>query len=620
MIPQPESRSEATLEMIIQKIHHTLVMLLILIFMVTNNFAANKEARAVWVNRWNYTEGSNAANHRYKIQEIMRQLKAGTFNIVIWQMRGKGDAFYRSSIEPWASELTGILGRDPGWDPLEYAINQAHRNSLELHAWVNLYPAWKGTIPPPITSPLHVYRAHPEWVCVDNQGNPMDGNHDEYITLSPGIPEVRQYLLRLCLDIVQRYDIDGMHFDYIRYPTKKYSHDSVSVALFNCPEGNPEQLDWASWQREQVTKFVREFYAQAMALKPWLKVSAAVLGKYDYAHTGWDGYNIVYQDGKKWMKEGIMDFLAPMIYCSIGQSDPWASFESLLRDWVKKNAFDRHIYAGIGANNYMTNFQEISDEIDTCRMVGARGQVFLNYASLDGPGFWDDLKKIKYKDLANVPAMPWKDSVRPNKPQHLTACWLTPCAIQLSWNTPQVADDGDSASYYNIYRSVAKAPLDIEDPVYLYGITPNKLTTFIDTDVDSGRIYYYWISALDAADNESVVSNRVKADFSASVRVASRQQPEHLCLMQIYPNPFNPQTTIRFQISEKAGKRHLNLTIFDVLGRKVNVLIDEDRPAGNYEIIWYGDDSSGRIVPSGTYFCRLMYGEYHLTQKMQFIR
>ncbi|MBN1351119.1 family 10 glycosylhydrolase [candidate division KSB1 bacterium] len=593
---------------------------MVLLGFTIKSFPANKEARAAWVTRWTYTPGFNSSYQRAKIREIMQQLKSANFNMVLFQIRGQGDAFYKSEFEPWSQELTGILGNDPGWDPLQYAIDEARKNSLELHAWVNVYPAWEGTTPPRTTIPKHVYLAHPDWVCADYYGKRMDGNHEGYIFLSPGIPEVREYLLTVCLDITERYNIDGMHFDYIRYPANKYSYDSVSVARFNSPEGNPDNLDWASWQREQVNTYVREFYAQAMLIKPALKVSAAVIGKYDYGYTGWDGYNVLYQDGRRWMEESVMDFLAPMIYWRIGQLDPWAPFEVLLRDWVKKNSFGRHIYAGIGTYKLTADFKEISDEIDTCRSVGAPGQVHYSFTSLEEAGFWDDLKRVKYKDLANMPAMPWKDAVKPNKPLNLAAAWLTPNAIHLTWSNPVVASDGDSASYFNIYRSVSHAPLDIEDPVYLYHITPNNYPSYIDTNVDSGEIYYYWLSALDDADNESLVSSRIKADFSSAVMAANQLQPGRLVLSQNYPNPFNPKTSIRFTIPSNCANQQVSLAIYDVLGAHVKTLLNEPTPSGTYRVFWYGDDSRGKQVPSGSYFCRLKYGEERIIRRMQLIR
>lgn len=581
--------------------------------------AANKEARAVWLSRFEYTpRGYSAANQKLYIDQAIANLKNANFNILVFQVRGQADAFYHSSYEPWSDRLTGTLGQNPGWDPLQYAIDAAHRNSIELHAWVNVFPCWQGKRQPQESTPRHLFLEHPEWICCDPLGNPMPYDDESYASLSPGIPEVREYLKLVCLDIVTKYNIDGLHFDYIRYPDKQYSYDAISDSLFSDPVyGNPNNLDRPDWQREQVSSFVREIYDSIMDIKPHVKISAAMIGKYSYSNVSWDGYNACYQDGKQWTAEGKIDILMPMMYWPIGQLYPWAPFEVLARNWVYDNSNGRHVYGGIGAYKNEDNFPEIAAQIDTLRKIRAQGEVYFSYGSLRTSYFWDDLLAWHYKHLANVPAMSWKDDVLPNRPRSLDAKWISPTSIVLDWLPPEEAADGDIADYYNIYRSVGRSPIDIEDPKFLYKITGNNAVQFVDTGLDSAQKYYYWISALDDADNESWATGYKRA---TSVETEISSLPLGFALKQNFPNPFNAGTTIKFSIPFALEGHEIRLIVYDVLGRQVKILKQGVISAGEYTAHWNGADEFGQPVSSGSYVYRLETDAYTLSNKLLLLK
>ena len=582
--------------------------------------AAHKEARAVWLSRFEYTPHAySAVYQKAYIRQAIENLKNANFNMLIFQVRGQADAFYKSNYEPWSDRLTGTLGQDPGWDPLQYAIDLAHQNSIELHAWINVFPCWKGSSPPTESIPRHLYLEHPEWLCCDFQGIPMPYNGDAYASLSPGIPNVRNYLINICRDIVINYDIDGLHFDYIRYPDRQYSHDAISDFLFKDRIiGNPEGLNWEDWQREQVNIFVREVYDAVTEINPIVKLSAAVIGKYNYPSVSWDGCNACYQDGKQWTTEGKIDFLAPMMYWPIGQSNPWAPFEILARNWVYDNSNGRHIYGGIGAYKNTTNFPEIAAEIDTLRTIRAQGEVFFSYGSLRNSAFWDDLLAWHYKNLANVPPMPWKDSVPPQKPVVLSVKWMSSTTIELNWQPPSEATDGDIAAYYNIYRSAGRSPIDIEDPRHLYVITPDNQTHFVDIGLDSTKNYYYWISALDDADNEGPITGVKKATAVEEIPVIA--MPDEFTLKQNYPNPFNSQTIIEYSIPHQWNIEKASLIIYDMLGKKVKTIINEIQHPGEHVVTWDGRDASGVNVASGMYIFRIECKGMNMSRKMLLLR
>jgi len=292
---------------------------------------AKPEVRALWVTRWDYTKPEHIAR-------IMRDAKETGFNVVFFQVRGNGTVFYKSAIEPWAWELSGpdasFTGKDPGWNPLADAIREAHSLGLELHAYLNVFPAWRGQdFPPPESGQL--WWAHPDWFMCDAAGNRMvardhrHGDHpDWYSFLSPGNPEVRQYLAALCAELARMYPVDGIHFDYIRYPAEirdvaepfrdrskqlgNWSYDAVSLARFTLetghagPEADPKA--WSAWRTQQVTLTLRAMREAADTARPGLIYTAAVIANPE------DAIDRRHQDYLSWLRDGTLHALAPMNY------------------------------------------------------------------------------------------------------------------------------------------------------------------------------------------------------------------------------------------------------------------------------------------------------------------
>jgi uncharacterized lipoprotein YddW (UPF0748 family) len=467
-----------------------------------------KEARGVWMHRFEYCEGTSTHDQdsiRTYIADVINHAADANFNIVFFQVRGNGDAYYTPGLEPWGNLLTGNLGEDPGWDPLEFALELAHRRGLELHAWFNTFPAWRGREPPPETTPPSPYLMHPEWIVSDSSGIPMPLS-DHYISFSPGIPAVHQYISEVVLDVVRRYDIDGVHFDYIRYPEGApkmgFSHDSISVQLFNSNIGNPFQLDWNDWQREQLTQFVSKIYNAITGLKPWVKVSAAVIPS--YSSSGWNAYHIVYQDPRRWTELGKIDFIAPMLYWP--RSHPSQPFLKRSIEWQDFYTLDRYVFPGIGSYRYNTGkrplrWDEAEGQIADLRRRNIRGMVFFNAYSLRSR--WNDLATGLFRYPANIPPMTWKDDTPPDPPTDLRA-HTAGSTITLTWVSP-LADD---IQRFNIYAA-SRSPIDPRDARNLIAVTTGpRLVWKLQTDeLRSHR--YLAVSALDAACNESVLSNIV---------------------------------------------------------------------------------------------------------------
>ncbi|MCX7919166.1 MAG: family 10 glycosylhydrolase [bacterium] len=334
------------------KFIHSLILLWCFIFLLSIQitFAENeplvKEARAIWISRWSY-------NSPEDIKMIMKNVKETNFNIVIFQVRGQAESYYKSDYEPWAEQISPD-GNDPGWDPLAIAVEEAHRLGLQLHAWVNVYPAWRGKVPP--KSRAHIWHTHPEWFCYTRDGKKMELSN-EYVVLNPAHPEVQEYLYNIFMEIIQKYDIDGLHFDYVRYYGASYSFDSVSLKRFYdqtnaTPDENPEL--WNEFRREQVTALVRKTYQGIKSVKPNLMLSASVWGDYD------DGYTYYLQDSHRWLAEGIIDFICPMMYTPDNEQ---------YRAWAKRHLQNQHqrlIYPGTGPYQLKTA-EDLVKQIEIAR-------------------------------------------------------------------------------------------------------------------------------------------------------------------------------------------------------------------------------------------------------------
>ena len=366
---------------------------------------ANVEARALWVPRWSYNSAAN-------VRSIVNKAAEANFNILLFQVRGQADAYYNSQYEPWADRLTGTLGQDPGWDPLATAISTAHAAGLQLHAYVNIYPVWLGTQPPLATaSPQHIYHGFNslygnEWVQWHENGTPMVLN-SSYLTASPGHPAVNDHIVAVCRDILQHYDVDGLHLDYVRYSGPYYSHDPVSEQRFAAAQ----PIAWAAWQRAQITDLVGRVYADLEELRPHAALSVAAWPIYQdksgwvtYGSVKYDGYDGYYQDSRGWLQAGKADFLAPMLYGTSVQ-DYLDRYEILVQDFVGES-YGRHIYAGIHAG--YSSFSEIQQRIEIARRAGAQGQAIFAYSLVEGNQYWDDFKAGPYAEPAQVPPMPWK--------------------------------------------------------------------------------------------------------------------------------------------------------------------------------------------------------------------
>jgi uncharacterized lipoprotein YddW (UPF0748 family) len=447
-----------------------------------------QEVRAVWIATTaglDWPRTLDRADQQSSLRKIVADMKAAHFNTILFQARARGDAYYRSSYEPWAENLNGTLGKDPGWDPLEFVLNEAHKAGIEVHAWFNVYKI-RGSSSVGQSVPLHPARRFAAWVHeVDGEG-----------WIDPGVPEVRDYLVRVALEIVRRYDIDGINFDFIRYPGNIFP-DAETYRRYGAG------IERDDWRRSNIDRFVTAFYDSAMRIKPMLKVGTAPLGVFSNGSgsNAWGAFNSYYQDSQGWLRKGKHDYLSPQLYWNLGATKDDPDFAELLRAW-KRNSYGREIWAGIGAYKPEV-IRELPRQIDSSRSIGADGQAYFRYEHVNSLSVLGG----RYATLANIPPMSWKDSIPPLEPTHLAVSETAQNVFHLEWLPPQAAADGDWARYYNIYRSTSEH-IDPTDVSCLVAITNSDAARFVDT-VRAGTSYkyYYAVSALDKGNNESAISN-----------------------------------------------------------------------------------------------------------------
>ena len=395
---------------------------------VTFTISPTPEVRGLWVTRYDYGCPEDVAH-------IVERAAYAHFNAIFFQVRGQADAYYQSHYEPWAARLTGTvtetLGQDPGWDPLQVALDEARARGLQLHAWINVYPVWvtsqEGHFPPEGTTPPHLFwtLSHAygwaNWRQWYDENHPLlltDVGRFPYLCASPAVTLTVEHTISVCQDIVANYAVDGLHLDYIRYIGPEFSQDPISRARFSETLAISPTLTWAEWQRSQVTELVDRIYQEVILPRPEVMLTAAVWPIYrDW--WGWiedDGYDGYYQDSQGWMQGSHIDGIAPMLYAHslcMGGEEYYSRFYTLTQDFVDHDN-GRFVLAGIyggtdaGMSHY-DGFEDLAASIDLARQAGAAGQAIFSYGLIEERGYWDDFREGPYQQPAMLPAMEWRE-------------------------------------------------------------------------------------------------------------------------------------------------------------------------------------------------------------------
>lgn len=345
------------------------------------------ETRGVWVTRFAYASADD-------VRRIVNTAADNHFNAVYFQVRGNGDAYYRSNLVPWWKGGGRDLGEDPGWDPLQTAIDAARARGIELHAYINAMSGWTktGTTPNPIPAvpagaPEHILTQHPDWVCKDASGVDSTSEYT-YIAAEPGYVA---HFADVVEELLENYEVDGIHMDRIRTPGRGFCHTPTLDQMFAQQYPGGGTAEFAAFQRAQIDAVVEAVYQRVLAVKPSVIVSAAVWGIYERLPgcSTSQGYADYHQDSLGWMSKGIIDQLNPMTYWDLnpGGCTDWGA----LIDSFIAGANGRQIVAGMHARDGgSADFARIAARIQFARDRGIAGHVVFASTYLDADGTWDD--------------------------------------------------------------------------------------------------------------------------------------------------------------------------------------------------------------------------------------
>lgn len=499
------------------------------------SFAQNKnrEFRSTWVITWEYaTTTGTVEEKKARIRTILDNHVAANMTSVIWQVRQAGTAYYPSSYEPWGSYLGNA---SPGFDPLAYAIEEAHKRGLDLHAWFNVFACGS-------TFPGSPAQTHPEWVCRDNAGTPMASNK----ALSPGIPEVRAYLNAVAMEIVRKYDIDGFHLDYIRWNEYSSSKNNESTNPYEglvdgmLTEEQMEDLEknyasrylydyqhpfsggvpagfssWEEWWRWSVTEFVKTLQDSIKSVKPYVRLSVAALGKYNW--TTWCGYNTVFQDAALWFNQGYIDQIAGMHY----HWTTGSGFIGMLSGACPQ-CWGQFIQPGIAAGRFYTvgppsyilkddnlwgNHPQIVSAIRSVPWTD--GFQFFSYGSWRDMNYWQEAANVLFKEKMKQRAMKFIHDTIPSAP--IASIIKTD---SLHYKITVTPPDTSINQWYVLYRSEDDVLNPDNDKIL--AVKFGKAAFTINEDFDgwqnfTGR-YHYFATMCDRFWNESNPSNSAVTD------------------------------------------------------------------------------------------------------------
>jgi uncharacterized lipoprotein YddW (UPF0748 family) len=383
---------------------------------------APREFRGVWVATvsnidWPTEPGLSSEGQRVELQAVLDRAVALNLNAIVFQVRTGADALYRSDLEPWSHYLTGEEGHAPvpAWDPLQWLVREAHARGIEVHAWFNPFRARRGIYEHGET---HISQTHPEWV--------YDYSED-YEWLDPGIPEVQDLSHRVIMDVVERYDIDAVHFDDYFYPYPIEGIPFPDDATHRRYVDAGGELDLADWRRQNIDRFIRRIADSVHGAKPWVRFGISPFGIWRPGHpegvVGFDPVEGLYADARLWFQEGWVDYLSPQLYWATdSEGQPFAP---LLDWWISQNTLGRHLWPGMFTTKAAESVRgnpiwpesEVVDQVLIAReREGAGGVIhYSDRAFRLDPAIMRALEPV-YAERALVPATPWLDDDPPGKP------------------------------------------------------------------------------------------------------------------------------------------------------------------------------------------------------------
>lgn len=495
-----------------KKILTLLITLILTCNLISQTITPKRDFRGAWVATvtnldWPSSRNLSTDAQKEELINLFNELERTNINAVIFQIRTECDALYDSPFEPWSYWLTGTQGKAPNpyYDPLEFAIEEAHKRGLELHAWFNPYRAEK-TVNAYTISNEHVTKLNPDWAI-------RIGN---FKFLNPGLAEVRNYVTKIVADVAKRYDIDGVHFDDYFYP---YPPDQITTQDQQTFDDNPRGFNnIADWRRDNVNELLRMISDTLQSLKPNVKFGMSPFGIYRPENppgiSGLDAYNTIYCDALAWINEEIIDYLSPQLYWAFGGGQDYGK----LLPWWASQVGDIHLYPGQAlyrAGSFPIG--EIPRQIRLNRATtNTYGNILFRAQNLfaNPNGTTDSLTVNYYKNKALLPQMSWKDNITPNAPTNLRYAPLANVRGNgILWDVPTQASDGDKASMYVVYQldNINLNEGDLENVENIWKVLSPNYTNLNESDRISEKMYFT-VSALDKNYNESAPSNVIEVE------------------------------------------------------------------------------------------------------------
>lgn len=470
------------------------------------------ELRAVWIATvnnidWPSKPGLDSKEQQKELIAYLDLFKKMNFNAVVLQIRPAADAFYKSEYEPWSIYLTGDQKKrpNPEYDPLAFAITEAHKRGMELHAWLNPYRVSQDTANLKDIAPDHMYRKNPEIFV----------KYGKKLYFDPACPETREFLAKVIKDIVTRYDLDGIHFDDYFYPNNDFD-DARSFAKYSRGYRPEEKM---AWRRENVDMVVKMLRDTIKSVKPYVKFGISPYAVWrnlredprgsDTKSYGYTNYDHLHADILLWMERGWVDYILPQLYFNIGYEN--ADFNTLAK-WWRDNSAGVPLYGGLGTYRLeekakipaWRSAEEIRKQADIIRgMKGYQGVCYFNAKNMkDNRLGINPVLKSLYKNPALVPALRGFSTLAPAAPVGAKMVRKGDC-LNFKWGNGKVneSNDGRLPVYYHaIYKFKKGESVDFSRGDAIVALTGEDEIS-LPSAGNTG--YEYYLSALDRLYNES---------------------------------------------------------------------------------------------------------------------
>jgi len=483
---------------------------LVILFTVSIAYAQKdkRSLRGVWIATvanidWPTKKGLSAEEQKKEMVALLDNVKNYNMNTIVFQIRPTGDAFYKSKYEPYSHWLTGVQGQDPGYDPLQFTIEECHKRGLNIHVWLNPYRINNDTVGYNTYAKDHIINKHPDWVI----------NYGKAKYFDPGLDAVRKFTCDVVRDIVTNYDIDAIHMDDYFYPYKiKGQEFPDSLTFVKYPRGFSDKEDW---RRDNVNLIIKEINETIKAVKPWVEFGISPFavwrnktedprGSDTKAMSNYDG---LYADIILWQEKGWIDYVLPQLYFNIGYM---IADYAVLSDWWSQYNYGANVYAGLGPYRVSKKAKqkEWHSSKEIIRQIkrnmndpNIKGEIYFSAKSLFNKpevNLQKQLVKNEYKTLSISPENNRIQRVEAENPLNPAIEVLDDKNMKLKW------ERGKNAKRFVIYKFRRNKPVNIDNAEYIVDVTglTELVLPYKKKDLEK---YRYGVTSLSPSHSESAV-------------------------------------------------------------------------------------------------------------------